>query len=200
MSNDIATLTPPAQPTDDALILAAQAGSEEAFCALVRLHQGAVRAFVARYACEGSVIDDIAQECFLAAYRDLARYDGRGPFRTWLLGIARHRALTWLRTETRRRAHEPLRVENILLSVAPRMESEEDLDAEERRLLALRSCVEQLPSHSADLVQAHYRDGQDASELADRSGRSEPAVRMALMRVRRLLRDCIERRIGPAHG
>lgn len=199
MSSDLATLTPPAQPTDDALILAAQAGNEEAFCALVRLHQSGVRAFIAHYNIERAVIDDIAQESFLAAYRDIARFDGRSPFRTWLLGIARHRALTWLRGEGRRRARAPLSVKSVLLTIAQTSDFDGGPEAEECRISALRSCVEQLPEHSADLVQAHYRDGQDATELASRSGRSESAVRMALMRIRRLLRDCIERRMENSH-
>lgn len=183
---------------DEPLIRAARGGDEEAFCALVREHQGVVRAFIARYACDRTMIDDIAQEAFLAAYRDLPRYDGRAPFRTWLLGIARHRALTWVRDEGRRRSREPLSVEAVLLTVQP--PAGEDLAIADQRLGALRTCVEQLPGHSADLINAHYRDGHDATHLADRSGRSEGSVRMALMRVRRLLRDCVERRLEQAHG
>lgn len=187
-----------AADADEPLIRAAQGGDEQAFCALVREHQGVVRAFISRYAYERAMIDDIAQEAFLAAYRDLSRYDGRAPFRTWLLGIARHRALTWVRDEGRRRSREPLSVEAVLLTVQPH--ASEDFTVADQRLGALRTCVEQLPGHSANLINAHYRDGDDTTRLADRSGRSEGAVRMALMRVRRLLRECVERSLEQAHG
>ena len=50
------------------------------------------------------------------------------------------------------------------------------------------------------MVTAFYRQSQSALEIGQRIGKTETAVRMALMRVRRGLRGCIERRLALAAG
>lgn len=63
-----------------------------AFGELVRQHQSAVRGFLRRLTGgRHAFADDLAQETFLAAYRDLARFRGGAAFSTWLLGIAYNR-------------------------------------------------------------------------------------------------------------
>ncbi len=84
----------------------ARAGSADAFRALLRLHQGRVRACISRYLRDLGAVDDLVQETFLAAYRSLGSYGGEGPLGLWLLRIAKHGALTYLRDEERRRARE----------------------------------------------------------------------------------------------
>ena len=60
-----------------------------AFGELVRRHQSAVRGFLRRLSGgRHALADDLAQETFLSAYRDLGRYRGDAAFSTWLLGIA----------------------------------------------------------------------------------------------------------------
>lgn len=60
-----------------------------AFGELVRQHQSAVRGFLRRLTGgQQGLADDLAQETFLAAYRDLAKFRGGAEFSTWLFGIA----------------------------------------------------------------------------------------------------------------
>src|ERR1051325_11507423 len=80
----------------------------EDFGAILRLHQGRVRAYLRRYVPEPDLADDLAQETFLAAYRTLAQRNPAAPIDLWLLSIARHRVLHHLRGEARRRRHEYL--------------------------------------------------------------------------------------------
>lgn len=65
----------------------AAAGDAAAFTALVRLHEGAVRRFLARLT-RGEGADDIAQDAFLRAWRSAAAFRGEGSYRGWLLRIA----------------------------------------------------------------------------------------------------------------
>ncbi len=198
MSFHAATRTSPLPSGEQLMIRAAQAGDEAACCSLVHLHEDPVRASIARFALLRGVVDDVAQECFLAAFRDLQLYDGRVPFRHWLLGIARHRALQWLESEGRRRAREVPNAAEILLTIpAPNGDHRDDPRDDESYLQAMRCCLGELPAASARLVHAHYHEGRAAGELAAGSGRSESAVRVALMRLRRSLRACVERRLLP---
>ena len=89
-------------------------GSDEAFCRLVRVHQGRVRTFLLRYVHRPDLVDDLAQEVFLTAYHSLRTYKKDSPLAVWLLGIARHQALRHLRDEGRRRARESGRLRTVL--------------------------------------------------------------------------------------
>ncbi len=177
------------------LIEAAGRGSAEAFRGLLRLHQGRVRAYLSRFVRDRDAVDDLAQETFLAAYRDLGSRGDEAPFGLWLLRIARHRALTHLRDEERRRA----RTFEAALSreLAARMESEEPAGSDPE-IAALRSCLEKLPEPSSRLVSDYYFRRRPAVEIAREQGRRESAVGMTLLRIRQTLRDCVKTRLAEA--
>ena len=70
------------------MVAAARGGSRPAFGELVRLHQQAVRSFLRKMRADVDEADDAAQEAFLAAWRSIARFEGRASFRSWVCGIA----------------------------------------------------------------------------------------------------------------
>ncbi len=76
--------------TDHDLIARVLADDDRhAFGELVRRHQSVVRGFLRRLTGgRQALADDLAQETFLAAFRDLGRFRGGAAFSTWLLGIA----------------------------------------------------------------------------------------------------------------
>jgi RNA polymerase sigma-70 factor (ECF subfamily) len=76
--------------TEAELIVRAAAGDDRsAFGELVRTHQSSVRHFLRQLTRgDAALADDLAQDCFLHAYRGLSRFEGRASFSTWLLGIA----------------------------------------------------------------------------------------------------------------
>lgn len=83
----------------DALARAA-AGDAAAFDGIVRRHEARVRSFLARIA--GADVDDLAQQTFVAAWRQAGRYRGDGEAAAWLLSIAWSQFL--MATRARRRA------------------------------------------------------------------------------------------------
>jgi RNA polymerase sigma-70 factor (ECF subfamily) len=84
---------------DDQLAIArVLAGTAEAFRSLVERHQSAVWTFAWNMLRNDADADDLVQEVFVAAYRNLAVFDGgRARFSTWLLTIARNRCCTMLK-------------------------------------------------------------------------------------------------------
>lgn len=182
------------------LLERARAGCEEAFTELVRLHQGAVRAYLGRHARERELVDDLAQEVFVAAYRGLSGYGGESALRLWLLGIARNQWRLYLRGEIRRRERQDKRLALELARWRSARVAEEQPEQVERELSALERCLAGLPARSRELVEAHYFDGLAAAEIARRTGRKPSAVRMTLLRVRQRLRGCVERRLGAGAG
>ena len=85
-------------PTDEALMLAFQRGSREAFEELFARHRQALYGFFRRRLDSRERAEDLVQETFLAVIRAAARYQPRAMVRTWLFGIA----LNLLSAERRR--------------------------------------------------------------------------------------------------
>ncbi|HVE39628.1 MAG TPA: sigma-70 family RNA polymerase sigma factor [Planctomycetota bacterium] len=180
----------------------AAAGTSEDFCRILRLHQGRVRAYLRRYVLEADLADDLAQETFLVAYRSFPHRNPAAPLDLWLLGIARHRALTHLRDEARRRSHEARGLKAALAAwCVERIGAETDPAERDREVFALRQCLSQLPRHSAGLISAYYFERLTSAEIARKWGKKESAVRMTLLRLREALRHCVENRtVSPEVG
>ena len=80
-----------------AWVLQAQKGDDEAFTNLVGMYQKPVYNLCYRMLGEPEAAEDAAQETFLKAYQNLARYDADRSFATWLLSIAAHHCIDRLR-------------------------------------------------------------------------------------------------------
>ncbi|HYG73807.1 MAG TPA: sigma-70 family RNA polymerase sigma factor [Planctomycetota bacterium] len=182
-------------PDEAKLIQDAAAGSVEAFSELVLLHQGRVRAYLGRYVRDAATADDLAQEVFLAAYRTLNTYSGSSTLGVWLIGIARNRALTFLRDESRRKTRESGRFEAQMVEWRIEQAEAQDEKLSNREITALEACVKTLPEHSSKLVSEYYFKARNLVDIAKELGRKESAVRMNLLRVRHALKDCIENRL-----
>jgi RNA polymerase sigma-70 factor (ECF subfamily) len=94
-------MAPPGRE-ERAWIRGAQAGSVSDLEALFRAHWP--RAHRAAYLVvqDGAAAEDIAQEAFLSAVRNLDRFDRRRPFGPWLHRIVVNRAIDWARARTLR--------------------------------------------------------------------------------------------------
>ena len=84
---------------DNALILRAKSGDEQAFAELMRAYYAFVYRIVNEIVDNPHDAEEVVQDAFLNAYRGLARYEERTRFRSWLAKIARNRALNWQRDQ-----------------------------------------------------------------------------------------------------
>src|SRR5262249_24117838 len=77
--------------------------SRDLFEILVREHIDSVRAFLLSTLRDPLAAEDLLQQTFLIAWRNLARYDRKLPFRPWVRGIAGKLLLNWRRKQARNR-------------------------------------------------------------------------------------------------
>jgi RNA polymerase sigma-70 factor (ECF subfamily) len=187
--------TPNTSPgTEEELLRLARTGDQQALGALVRLHQRSVRVFVGRYLRDAALVDDVAQEAFITAFRKLPSYRADAPFSYWLLGIARLEVLLHLRGNERWRRRAAIALDEVLTEADLReLEAGEEALARRRSVEALQGCLEKLAPASAGLIAQHYFAGVPLGDLARRLGRREGALRVTLFRVRQALRECLER-------
>ena len=170
----------------------ARAARDELFADLVKEHQVSLRVFVRSLGVESGWVDDLAQDAFVVAYREMDSYDPDRDFGKWLRGIARNLVRNELRKQGRHRRilHESL--SQHLLDLA---ENEKDRGVDVTQLSALRDCVEQLPGKSRELVRSRYFEGWDATILADKFEMKAATVRQTLLRIRRQLYQCVNQRV-----
>jgi RNA polymerase sigma-70 factor (ECF subfamily) len=165
-----------------AWIRGAQDGSTSAMEALFRHHWP--RAYRAAYLVvhDSAAAEDIAQEAFLAAVRNLDRFDRRRPFGPWLHKIVVNRAIDWARSRALRRETGATPLDTLPAPGAPPnphaqtlAEGLADLSPEHRAVIVLRHLLEYTPGEIAELlglprgtVNSRLRRGLD--ELAGRLG------------------------------
>ncbi|HZM02458.1 MAG TPA: RNA polymerase sigma factor, partial [Candidatus Saccharimonadales bacterium] len=85
---------------DEALVLQSQNGDPAAFEALIRNHQHMIHSLTFRMTGSLADAEDLAQETFIRAYRQIGSYRGAAKFSTWLYRIAINLCLTWRRRES----------------------------------------------------------------------------------------------------
>jgi RNA polymerase sigma-70 factor (ECF subfamily) len=90
--------------TDAATVALARDGDSEAFRALVERHSRAVYRLAHRMTGSAQDAEDVVQETFLKAYRQLSRFESRANFSTWLHRIAVNCSIDLIRSRPRREA------------------------------------------------------------------------------------------------
>ena len=91
------TLVNSQPPADFDLLRQVAAGDEAAFAELYDLYASLVYNYLLRLVNEPAVAEEILQEVFLAMWRSARGFRAEAKVRTWLLRIAHHQAVSWLR-------------------------------------------------------------------------------------------------------
>src|SRR5665213_784678 len=73
--------------SDIQLIQQTLAGNQQAYAGLIKRHQRFVFTLAMRFAKRREDAEEIAQDCFIKAYRSLASFQGQSKFSTWLYSI-----------------------------------------------------------------------------------------------------------------
>ncbi|GDY14364.1 sigma-24 [Planctomycetota bacterium] len=192
------TAGPDQADLDDA-IRRVQAGDAEAFTLLVETYQRALRTWVARYCSPGIEADEIAHRAFIAGFQSIHRFTG-GAFLPWLCAIARHELLGELKRQkrSRQRPHGTLAelAELERTSALADLEDAPAADQDQRRVMALRTCLAQVQGTAAQLLDRRYRLGEGLDAIAAGLGLSLDAVKSRLHWLRGKLHACVMARLA----
>lgn len=141
---------------DAELARRAAEGDSDAFAALVRRHEGAVRRFLARLSPEDGA-DDLAQDVFLKAWRMRDQQRGGASYKAWLMRIAWTSFLEARRTAGRRLARDQASYE-AAQTVAAGMSGEVRID--------LAKALEALDERERAAAQLCFAEGHSHAEAA----------------------------------
>ena len=102
----------PGELDDARLVARIAAGEEAAFLIAYDRHANFVFGSVARFLGDREVAAEVVQDAFVTLWRRARQFDARsGSLLTWLLAIARHRAIDRLRSDGRRPTRDAIRLE-----------------------------------------------------------------------------------------
>jgi RNA polymerase sigma factor (sigma-70 family) len=178
------------------LVLAAARGDAEAYGELVNETSSLVSSIALAIVRDLELSRDVAQDVFLAVWRDLKNLRNPASFLPWLRQTARNRANASLRGVVRRRKLGDTGLDDLLPRITdPRPGAAEEMMWREE-VLALAEALEALPQETREIVTLFYREGQSVAQVASLLELSEPAVKKRLSRARECLRASVQRQIG----
>lgn len=171
-----------ADPSDTALVERSLRGERDAFEQIVTRYQSLVCSLA--YGIVGNLArsEDVAQEAFVAAWKQLGTLQDHAKFRAWLCGITRHLALGVVRHERRT---ESLDDAGDHPSPQP-TPGESAVTSEEQTLVW--NALESLPENYREPLILFYREEQSVARVAESLELSEDAVKQRLSRGRELVR------------
>ncbi len=167
--------------TDIELLEASRRGEHEAFGRLVARYQDLVCAVSFSSTGDHVLSEDVAQETFIAAWRQLAGLREPARLRPWLCGIARNLA---------RKARKARRRDELVDEGEPIADGnpfDEAARGQVERLV--RDALDRVPETYREVLVLYYRENQSIREVAEALGTSEAAVMQRLTRGRRYLAD-----------
>jgi RNA polymerase sigma-70 factor, ECF subfamily len=175
------------QETDEELITRFQKGEEQAFRVLVERYRERIRNLVYSILNDRDIVDDIAQEVFIRAYRALPRFRFQSSLYTWLYRIAVNRSRDELRRKKFRRFFS---LQTMMEEGGGAIESQMSVTMEDTSTQELiTKGLQQLPEKYRVPIVLKDIDGLSYEEMAEVMKCEIGTVKSRLSRGRSMLRE-----------
>lgn len=179
-----------ANTPDDAELLRRMAqGNEEALGLFYNRWQPLVHGVVLRILRQRNDVEGVVEDTFWQAWKQAGRFEaGRGSVQTWLLTIARSRALDKVRALKRLR-EEPMEGETgeVVVQLATTTDPSMYAEAGERRAVVI-AALSELPAEQREALELGYFAGLSQTEIAERTGQPlgtiKTRMRLAMQKLR----------------
>jgi RNA polymerase sigma-70 factor, ECF subfamily len=166
--------------SDVALIRSIAAGDKHAMQILFARHNVRVFRFLARFVGDKSAAEDLVNEVFLDVWRQAGRFQGRSQVTTWLLAIARNKALLALQ----RRSNEELDEHAAAALEDPQDGPEVTLQNRQKAELLL-NCLRQLSLAHREVIDLVYYHEKSIDEVAEITGIPQNTVKTRMFYARK---------------
>lgn len=193
--------TEPAGLSDEALLARLGAQDTTAFEALYLRYADLVYSIALRVVADPQIAQDIVQEVFLRIWRHPSAFDEtRGRFASWLMSVARNRAVDEVRSRGRRRLRE--------VPPAPGADDPIDLQAIDPAMAAqiaaertaVRRAMETLPEEQRLAIELAYFGGMTQQEIAAALGTPLGTIKTRIRLAMKKLRVCLTEQVRSGPG
>jgi RNA polymerase sigma-70 factor (ECF subfamily) len=177
-----------ARATSDEMLLENIAGGDRsAMHTLYARHNVRVYRFVLRMLRDTSAAEDLVSQVFLDVWRTASQFEGRSQVSTWLLSIARFKALTALR----QRKYEDIDQDDVM-EIADQADTPEASLDRSRTSEILRACVAKLSPAHREIVNLVYYHEKSVEEVASLIGIPASTVKTRMFYARKQLADLLK--------
>jgi RNA polymerase sigma-70 factor, ECF subfamily len=172
--------------SDEALIRQVAQRDQSAMRVLFARHRVAVYRWLLRLVHDEGVAEDLLSEVFLDVWRQAASFEGRSSVSTWLLAIARNKALS----ARRRRTHAEMDEESAS-SVPDSADDPEVALQKKNRAELLRQSIDRLSPEHREVIDLVYYHGKAVTEVAEIVGINEATVKTRMFYARKRLAELV---------
>jgi len=184
--------------SDDVLIRRiANAADQRAMRTLFARHRIAIYRWLVRLVGDEGLAEDLLSDVFFDVWRKAHSFEGRSSVSTWLLAIARHKALSARRRTQGERAVE-LDDELAWTMADPADNPELLLEKKDREQLLRRSLARLSPEHG-EVIDLTYYHGKSIKEIAEIVGVNEATVKSRTFYARKRLAQLVAATASPAN-
>jgi RNA polymerase sigma-70 factor (ECF subfamily) len=166
--------------SDEVLIGLIAKGDRDALRLLFARHNVRVFRFLLRMVGNGATAEDLVNEVFTEVWRSAKRFEGRSQVTTWILGIARFRAMSTLR----RRSFNALD-DDVAASIEDPADNPEVAAQNADRSAILQACLAQLSAAHRQVIDLIYYHGQSIEEVAEIVGLPQNTVKTRAFHARK---------------
>lgn len=159
------------------------------FETVVRFFEGPLLRFLRGYVAREAVVAELAQDVFVKAYNQLARYDPSRPFSAWFFTIAANHARDHLRRE-RTRQSGPLEKTVVEMYQPEHLNPDRQLASAELSA-ALDAAIQNLPPTYKEPLLLRHSSGLSVKEISEVLGISIDTVKTRLSRARQQLQQTL---------
>jgi RNA polymerase sigma-70 factor (ECF subfamily) len=174
---------------DVSLVESASKGDDAALRVLFARHKVRVYRFVFRFTGNRSIAEEVVSDVFLDVWRHTARFERKSQVSTWLLGIARKKALATLR----RRSELQLVNQRVLLAIEDPADTPEECLHKQDRDTTIQRCLEQLSPAHREIIDLVYYDEKSVDETAEIVGIPSSTVKTRMHYARSRMAKLLER-------
>ena len=173
--------------TDINLINRIAAGDKLAMQALFARHRTGTYRWLLRMVHDEALAEDLLSEVFLDVWRQTNRFEGRSSVSTWLMSIARFKALS-----ARRRRTEDELTEEIEGTLADTANDPEAALQEKNRSELLREALTRLSPEHREIIDLVYYHEKSISECAEILGIPAATVKTRMFYARKKLAELVK--------
>jgi RNA polymerase sigma-70 factor, ECF subfamily len=172
--------------SDDMLLESVADGGRSAMHILYSRHHVRVYRFILRIVRNVSLAEDLTSQVFLDVWRTAKQFERRSQVSTWLLSIARFKALTALR----QRRHEDIDQEDIL-EIADQADTPEASFDRNKTSAILRACIGKLSPAHREIINLVYYHEKSVEEVGVIVGIPQSTVKTRMFYARKQLADLL---------
>lgn len=182
---------PPAAhaPSDETLVRSIAKGDHDAMRLLFVRHNVRVFRFLLRIVGHHAAAEDLLNEVFLVIWQGAERFEGRSQVVTWMLSIARFKALSMLR----RRSCDALDDDTAAAIEDPSADPEAAVQSSERSAL-LKACINELSAPHRQVVDLVYYHEQSVEDVARIIGIPQNTVKTRMFHARKRIAEMMAAR------